>query len=560
MTVLAPVGISVYTRIGHFRRSVGALQQNALAQYTNLVIYSDAPSKVEDEAAVHEVRKFAHNISGFKTVTVIERPVNFGGVRNAHEGLKQLIRVFKVAIYVEDDIEVAPGFLTFMNQALQFYKDNSSVISISGYSPPLQISGVVKKDYYTMNRFCGWGCGVYERTMEWLATKITKQEFDNVEDKQSICEFGDDVLSMVQREVNSDLDAADVRCMFRQVVHGKATVYPKLSLVQNHCHDGSGFHCGRSNRFWHEELWGKTSDFAFDNDTKCIPEIVKEKRDFRSFKGNYRHLQTIYNQSQSREVSSALISMHFDDAFKKLIESKSERKVNRANTIAILSTPRVGSTWVCDILSGEFGDCISNEWLHRRFVEKYLETFRNSTALDYLKTLKYHAFPKESILVLHIHVNQHRYWQEKFGIDLLEFFEFSYVYYMKRRNAFSQIFSYAVANETGLWGDNLVVKANISDGFRLSIGKDKFERAQRALKSEFDHFKEVLESRVDTQFDYEEIVSEPNTSISALFAGLVSERDFSFKKNAPGTKIMKNFIDKAAKEELETWYKAVSMV
>lgn len=32
------------------------------------------------------------------------------------------------------------------------------------------------------------------------------------------------------------------------------------------------------------------------------------------------------------------------------------------------------------------------------------------------------------------------------------------------------------------------------------------------------------------------------------------------KKNAPGTKIMKNFIDKAAKEELETWYKAVSMV
>jgi len=36
--------------------------------------------------------------------------------------------------------------------------------------------------------------------------------------------------------------------------------------------------------------------------------------------------------------------------------------------------------------------------------------------------------------------------------------------------------------------------------------------------------------------------------------------DFSFKKNAPGTKIMKNFIDKAAKEELETWYKAVSMV
>lgn len=554
MTILAPVGISVYTRLKHFKKCVHALKKNELAKNTNLVVYSDAPSRVEDESLVREVRQYAHGIQGFRTVTVIERPTNHGGVRNAHEGLKQLIRVFKVAIFVEDDIEVAPGFLKFMNQALNFYKNNPKVTSISGYSPPLSISDYVKKDFYTMNRFCGWGCGVYERTMDWLATKIKQEEFDDVKDKQLLCEFGDDVLQMVKREVAGELDAADVRCMFRQAVHGTATIYPRLSLVQNNGHDGSGFHCGKSNRFENEQLWDKTDSFNFDDDTACIPEIKKEKQDFRSFSGRYKVLQTIFNVAQSKKVTSAFLNEHFEREFSKLLQNKSSHKINRQGSFVLLSSPRVGSTWLCENLTPLFGACIANEWLHRRFVEKYLKTFKEATALDYLNLLKHHSFADESVLALHIHINQHQYWMKEYDIDLLEFFSFSNVFYMKRKNTFDQIFSYALASETGLWGDGIVRKVNISDKFLVSIDKVNFKKAEKALLNEFTYFEKNLRPAVKTEFYYESMLENPIYSIEKLFSGISQGYRNRLDNLVTGSKAKKPFIDRSARSELESWY------
>lgn len=556
MTMLAPVGISVYTRIHHFKRSVQALQRNELAERTNLVIYSDAASCVEDEPLVSEVREFAHSIQGFRTVTVIERPVNYGGVKNAHEGLKQLIRVFEIAICVEDDIEVAPGFLAFMNQALDFYKDNPAVTSISGYSPPLAISDFVGKDFYTMNRFCGWGCGVYERTMDWLATKISLEEFDEIKDKQVLCEFGEDVLNMVKREVAGEIDAADVRCMFKQAKYETATIYPKYSLVQNNGHDGSGVHCGKSNRFSHEQLWNKTEHFSFDHDTQCDSRIKKEQQDFRTFNGRYVHLRTIFNVKQSKNITSALLANHFDNAFDELLKNKSSEKVVREHSIVLLSSPRVGSTWLCDILSTGFGQCIANEWLHRRFVEKYLQEFKGATALDYLHLLNYYAFPNESVLALHIHINQYQYWLKEYEIDLFEFFSFSQVFYMQRKNTFAQIYSYAIASETGLWGDKLVQKANISEKFLVSINKNKFEQVEESLGKEFAYFNKHLKAHVNTSFYYESILSAPERSINTLFSMGDGGNEYQFSIPQNSKKITKAFIDADAKTQLSEWYHA----
>ena len=72
-TEVAPIGISVYTRIDHFRRCIEALKNNTLARESELFIYSDAPSNVNDACLVGEVRKYAHSIRGFKSVRVIER-------------------------------------------------------------------------------------------------------------------------------------------------------------------------------------------------------------------------------------------------------------------------------------------------------------------------------------------------------------------------------------------------------------------------------------------------------------------------------------------------------
>jgi len=144
--MLAPIGISVYTRLEHFKKSICALQKNTLSAQSNLFVYSDAASCEADESLVSAVRVYANEIDGFKSVTVIERSKNFGGVLNAHLAVLQLVKVFREAIFIEDDIVTAPGFISFMNSALSYYRNNTDVISVSGYCPPIEAERFIDKE------------------------------------------------------------------------------------------------------------------------------------------------------------------------------------------------------------------------------------------------------------------------------------------------------------------------------------------------------------------------------------------------------------------------------
>ena len=63
------------------------------------------------------------------------------------------------------------------------------------------------------------------------------------------------------------------------------TLYPRESLVQNIGHDGSGVHCGVSDKY-EVEISEKT-DFVFDDKIELNPEIVRENFKFRFLLNDY---------------------------------------------------------------------------------------------------------------------------------------------------------------------------------------------------------------------------------------------------------------------------------
>ena len=73
MTKYAPILLFVYNRPEHLKQTMETLQNNTLAAESELYIYSDAARKDTDEAAVAEVRNYIHKITGFKSITLIER-------------------------------------------------------------------------------------------------------------------------------------------------------------------------------------------------------------------------------------------------------------------------------------------------------------------------------------------------------------------------------------------------------------------------------------------------------------------------------------------------------
>lgn len=282
--ILAPIGISVYTRINHFKQCINALQKNILAEKSMLFVYSDAASNKEedDEDLVKEVRVFAHSIAGFKKVNVIERDKNYGSAKNGPFAHREITKKFKKSIFLEDDIVTAPGFLTFMNEALEFYKDDDRILSITGYSPPINFPNEYDNDIFILPRFNGWGTGVWKTFMAGPLNKIDEKEFIKIKNKKKVFTVGgEDVLSMIEAEINGELNAGDVRVMYYQALNDKYTLYPKKSLTQNIGHDGSGVHCGINNKF-NVELWDKVVKFKFIKDIQPDKRVIKANRKFRS--------------------------------------------------------------------------------------------------------------------------------------------------------------------------------------------------------------------------------------------------------------------------------------
>lgn len=275
------MGISVYTRLAHFKQCIEALHQNDLAMKTNLYIFSDAP-RVGDEDAVRAVRSYSKSIEGFKTVSVIQRETN-SRVQNNRGGMAYLLQKYGRLIWLEDDVLTAKGFLTFMNEALEKYKSDESVMSITGYRPPVLLEvGGSDTDILLLPRFNAWGFGIWQRSYDQISeinSEILTKDFQR---KVSI--LGDDLLHLFRKEIMGELNALDIRATFWQNYYGSCTVYPKFSLTRNLGFDGTGLHCGTSVKFDINELWCKRTDFNFIKDSSLNKKFEIANCDFRRLK------------------------------------------------------------------------------------------------------------------------------------------------------------------------------------------------------------------------------------------------------------------------------------
>ena len=97
----APVALFVYSRPWHTRRSVEALLANAEASETPLFVFSDASKNGEASQAVAEVRSFLREITGFKSISIIERESNFGLARSIIDGVTHVCDQYGRVIVLE---------------------------------------------------------------------------------------------------------------------------------------------------------------------------------------------------------------------------------------------------------------------------------------------------------------------------------------------------------------------------------------------------------------------------------------------------------------------------
>jgi hypothetical protein len=152
---LAPVALFVYARPSHTRRTLAALLANAGVEKTPLIVFSDGPRTPQDQQAVADVRDIIRATKGFESVTLVERPRNMGLADNIVQGLDNVFQQHERAIVLEDDIECAPDFLCFMNEALDRYERDARIWHVNGWNYPISAEGL--PGTYCSSTMTCWG-------------------------------------------------------------------------------------------------------------------------------------------------------------------------------------------------------------------------------------------------------------------------------------------------------------------------------------------------------------------------------------------------------------------
>lgn len=136
---LAPIVIFSYDRPDHLSKVLTALAKNDLADQSVLYIYCDGAKDTASEEQRERIvrnREVAHAATGFKELHVIERPKNIGLKDNIVGAVTEIVNQYGRIITLEDDIITSVGFLKYMNDALECYKDEERVMHISSYMWP----------------------------------------------------------------------------------------------------------------------------------------------------------------------------------------------------------------------------------------------------------------------------------------------------------------------------------------------------------------------------------------------------------------------------------------
>lgn len=236
----APIALFTYNRADKTRRALESLLLNAEARDSDLFIFSDGAKNEKAVQGVEDNRKYIHTISGFKSITIIEREKNWGLANSLIVGITDVINKYGRVIVVEDDLILSPYFLKFMNDGLDKYKNDDRVASISGFLNPV---GEVSEPFF-LRYFACWGWATWKRGWDLLIND-SRELLRRLRWKTSDFNIGGTgpfygILYCDKVGLN---DSWAVRFYASQFLAGKLQLFPNKTLVVQGGTDGSGTHC-----------------------------------------------------------------------------------------------------------------------------------------------------------------------------------------------------------------------------------------------------------------------------------------------------------------------------
>lgn len=248
---MSPICLFVYKRYDTTKLMLESLLACPECADSELYVFMDEARNDSEADDVEKVRALFDNLQGFKTIHPYPARMNKGMARSVIDGVTTVLEKHESIIVLEDDLVVAPDFLTFMNAALEAYRDRSDIWSISGYTPTLkEIEQYDKNGVFLVPRAQCWGWATWSDRWETVDWEVSDFNYlaRNKKRRKAFDMGGNDLFRTLEMEHRERIESWAVRWAYAASKQKMWTVNPMLSKVQNIGLKSSTSHVG-----WHDE-------------------------------------------------------------------------------------------------------------------------------------------------------------------------------------------------------------------------------------------------------------------------------------------------------------------
>ena len=267
----APIALFVYNRPAHTRRTLESLSRNRGAEQSKLYIFADGlkdNASEQDAVKIESVRRLLREKEWCQEIEISEFDQNCGLAQSIIHGIDEVLKVHDRVIVLEDDIETSPGFLCYMNDALEMYEEQERVMQVSGFMVRNLLSAP-QTGFLRVST--SWGWGTWQRAWKNFRNDATNL-LEEVSQKGR-ADFDLDGFSFhfeeLSRNVSGALETWAVRWYASIFLNNGLCLYPRQSMVRNLGFDGSGTHC-------HNDKTNKFSKLKMANRTQVLRRPLEE--------------------------------------------------------------------------------------------------------------------------------------------------------------------------------------------------------------------------------------------------------------------------------------------
>jgi len=285
------------------------LLANDLADQSKLFIFADGPKETatnEDLIKIKGVRNIIREKKWCKSVEIIESNKNKGLGNSIFEGVTNIVNRFGSIIVLEDDLITSKGFILYMNEALQLYKNDEKVMHITGTNYSSNLQKKLPTTFFTRYiETCGWG--TWQRAWNFFINQ-PEHLYKELERRNLFFQFDcygtSDFKIQLINNIDGTLNTWGIRWLASVFLKEGLVLQPRKSLVVNIGFDGTGDNCGVVNT--QSSYW------------KEVAEYVKVERiPITESKIGKKHLKEFYKSYCGKETFS--IKRFLSNSFYKII-------------------------------------------------------------------------------------------------------------------------------------------------------------------------------------------------------------------------------------------------